>query len=195
MQLQKFGVKLFLNTNKNYESKDFIPVFHSWIQNKAVEDHLLIDVADYSHIQDGPGVMLVAHEGNFSLDQESLQPGIMYMRKTKIKGDFIQRFNNVLTTTIETANRLCKNNIIKDVHFKNNSFRFIANDRLFAEHTTENQDLYKKKIQKAIDGRYPGSQFEFEDFSDEKERLAFTVTFTSDINITNQEKERLEEKR
>ena len=86
MQLQKFGVKLFLNTNVSYKSKDFIPVFHSWIQNKAVEDHLLIDVADYSHIQDGPGVMLVAHEGNFSLDQESQQPGIMYMRKTDIGG-------------------------------------------------------------------------------------------------------------
>ena len=75
MQLQKFGVKLFINTNGSYESKDYIPVFHSWIQNNAVEDHLLIDVADYSHIQDGPGVMLVAHEGNFSLDQENQQPG------------------------------------------------------------------------------------------------------------------------
>ena len=94
MDLQKFGVKLFFNTNGGYSSKDFVPVFHNWIQDKAIDDHLLIDVADYSHILDGPGVMLVAHEGNFSLDQESLQPGIMYMRKTDIEGDFIQRFNN-----------------------------------------------------------------------------------------------------
>jgi hypothetical protein len=50
MELQKCGVKLFLNMNESYSSKDFIPVFHSWIQDKVVDDHLMIDVADYSHI-------------------------------------------------------------------------------------------------------------------------------------------------
>ena len=183
MQLQKFGVKLFLNTNKNYESKDFIPVFHSWIQNKAVEDHLLIDVADYSHIHDGPGVMLVAHEGNFSLDQESQQPGIMYMRKTEIAGSFTERFNMVLSIVIKAANRLSDNNICKQVDFKPNSLRFIANDRLYAENTADTQDFYKLKIQKALNEKYPGRQFEFGDVSDENERLAFTVNFSSDINI------------
>ena len=183
MQLQKFGVKLFLNTNGSYKSKDFIPVFHSWIQDKAVEDHLLIDVADYSHIQDGPGVMLVAHEGNFSLDQESQQPGIMYMRKTEIAGSFKERFNTVLSTVIKAANRLSDININKQVDFKPNLFRFIANDRLYAENTADNQDLYKQKIQNALGGKYPVHQFEFGDFSDENERLAFTVNFSNDIDI------------
>ena len=100
MDLQKFGVKLFFNTNGSYSSKDFVPVFHNWIQDKAIDNHLLIDVTDYSHIPDGPGVMLIAHEGNFSLDQESQQPGIMYMRKTAIKGDFEYRFKQVLSITI-----------------------------------------------------------------------------------------------
>ena len=91
MELQRFGVKLFFNRNGSYSSKDFIPVFHSWIQDKVVSDHLLIDVADYSHIPDGPGVMLIAHEGHFSLDQENRQPGIMYMRKTEFEGDLVHR--------------------------------------------------------------------------------------------------------
>ena len=88
MDLLKFGVKLFFKMNRRYSSKDFVPVFHNWIQDQAIDDHLLIDVADYSHIPDGPGVMLIAHEGNFSLDQESQQPGIMYMRKTELAGSF-----------------------------------------------------------------------------------------------------------
>ena len=77
MDLQKFGIKLYLTTNGSFDSKDFIPVFHNWIQDKVVDDHLLIDVADYSHISDGPGVMLIAHEGHFSLDQENYQSGIL----------------------------------------------------------------------------------------------------------------------
>ena len=183
MHLQKFGVKLFFNTNGSFDSKDFIPVFHNWIQDKAIDDHLLIDVTDYSHIPDGPGVMLIAHEGNFSLDQERQQPGIMYMRKTEISGSFKQRFDMVLATVIKTANRLSGNDVCNQVNFISNSFRFIANDRLHAENTADNQDLYKQKIQKALDGRYPDSQFEFGDVSDENERLAFTVNFSNDIDI------------
>ena len=183
MNLQKFGVKLFFNTNGSYSSKDFVPIFHNWIQDKAIDDHLLIDVTDYSHIPDGPGVMLIAHEGNFSLDQENQQPGIMYMRKTEIAGSFTERFNTVLLTLIKVANRLSDNDVGKQVDFTPNALRFIANDRLYAENTADNQHLYKQKIQKALDEKYPEGQFEFGDVSDKNERLAFTVNFSNDIDI------------
>ena len=183
MNIQKFGVKLFFNTNGSINSKDFIPVFHSWIQDNIFDDHLLIDVADYSHIPDGPGVMLISHEGNFSLDQENQQPGIMYMRKTEIAGSFKERFNTVLSTVIKAANLLSNNYVGTQIDLKPNLLRFIANDRLYAENTADNQNLYKQKIQKALDGKYPGLQFKFGDFSDEKERLAFTVNFSNDIDI------------
>jgi len=187
MDLQKFGVKLFFNMNGSYSSQDFMPVFHNWIQDKVIDDHLLIDVADYSHIPDGPGVMLIAHEGNFSLDQESQHPGIMYMRKTEIAGSFKERFNKVLSTVIKAANRLNDNNVSKQVDFTLNSFRFIANDRLYAENTADNQDLYKLKIQKALDGKYSDSQIKFKDVSDKNERLAFTVTFSNEIDILDEQ--------
>ena len=183
MELQKFAVKLFLNMNESYSSKDFIPVFHSWIQDKVIADHLLIDVADYSHIPDGPGVMLIAHEGHISLDQENHQPGIMYMRKTELDGTFNDRFNKILSTVIEAADRLRNNNIDNDINFINNSFRFIANDRLYAENTIENQTLYKKKIKNVINEIYPDSNVEFVDISNKNERLAFTVNFSNDIDI------------
>ena len=184
MKLQKFGVKLFfLDTNGSYSSKDFIPVFHNWIQDQLVKDHLLIDVADYSHIPDGPGIMLIAHEGHFSLDQGNNQPGIMYMRKTEIAGSFTERFNEVLSVTIEAANLLSNNNFTNDINFSNNALRFIANDRFYAENNIENQNLYKEEIQKALDGKYSDSQFEFGDVSDTNERLAFTVNFSNDIDI------------
>ena len=82
-------------------------------------DHLLIDVADYSHIPDGPGVLLIAHEGHFSLDQENHKPGIMYMRKTELEGDFKERFIHVLSNAIQAANRLRDNTINKEIDFTN----------------------------------------------------------------------------
>ena len=183
MDLQKFGVKLFFNMNGSYSSKDFIPVFHTWIQENAVDDHLLVDVADYSHILDGPGIMLVAHEGNFSLDNENHQPGMLYMRKTEIEGNFNARFEKVLNTVIQAAKRLCDNNIHNEIDLIRNSFRFIANDRRLAENTAKNQKLYQNKIKEILLANYNESKIECGNISSENERLAFTLNLNSDINI------------
>tara|TARA_B100000959_G_scaffold248996_1_gene276318 strand:+ start:213 stop:758 length:546 start_codon:yes stop_codon:yes gene_type:complete len=179
MDLQKIGIKFFLKNEKSFSSKEYIPLFHQWIQNKSISDHLLIDVADYSHVLDGPGVMLMAHEGHFSLDQEGLAPGMLYMRKMDLEGDFSARFFKVFSITLEVVNLL----IQKDLEFCQKSFRFIANDRRLAENNIENQNLYKEKISKILHGKYSNQSWEFDDESKENERLAFSVNFTSKINL------------
>ncbi len=186
MDLQKFGIKLFVTTNGSFDSKDFIPVFHNWIQDKVVPNHMLIDVADYSHIPDGPGVMLIAHEGHFSLDQENYKAGMMYMRRSKWGGDFKERFINVFSTAILAVNRLRNNKMIKEVDFIHNSFRFIPNDRRVADNTYENQNLYKDEVKKALAEIYPTCKVTYAHVSKENERLAFTVNFRQDINIFEQ---------
>ena len=64
----------------NLDLSLFIPVFHRWIRNNTV-DGLLIDVADYKHVPDGPGVMLIGHDGDFSIDLAEGRPGLRYVRK------------------------------------------------------------------------------------------------------------------
>ena len=183
MDLKKFGIKLYLNNNTSYHSRDFIPVFHNWIQNKAVPDHLLIDIADYSHIPDGPGILLVAHEGHFSLDQADRKPGILYMRKTEISGSFKDRFNKVLSTTILAARMLSQDKNIKAVDFFPNSFRFISNDRRIADNVDANQKLYTETVNKLSKENFPGSQLEFNNYAQGEERLAFDVYFRDNTNI------------
>ena len=136
MDLQKIGIKFFLKNEKSFSSKDYIPLFHQWIQNKSISDHLLIDVADYSHVLDGPGVMLMTHEGHFSLDQEGMIPGMLYMRKIDLEGDFSARFSKVFSITLEGVKLLIQENL----EFCQKSFRFIVNDRRLAENTIENKN-------------------------------------------------------
>ena len=40
--------------------------------------------------------------------------------------------------------------ITNDIDFISNSFRFISNDRLYAKNTMDNQNLYKERIQNAL---------------------------------------------
>jgi hypothetical protein len=55
----------------------FVPIFHDWIQHDRLPG-VLIDVADYSHLHHGPGVMLVAHGCFYSIDQGEGRPGLCW---------------------------------------------------------------------------------------------------------------------
>ena len=75
MDLHKFGIKFFAADGEGIDILKLSPVYHRWIQQNALED-LLIDVADYSHVPAGPGVMLIAHEGNYALDETGHERGV-----------------------------------------------------------------------------------------------------------------------
>ncbi len=60
--------------------RDFIGIWHSWIQRRRTGE-LLIDVHDYSHVHHGPGVILVAHECFYFMDQGDGRPGLAYRHR------------------------------------------------------------------------------------------------------------------
>jgi hypothetical protein len=78
-----------------FELASVVPVFHKWIQNQSLPGHLLIDVADYMHVEDGPGVVLVSHEANIGLERQAGEFGLTYLRKRPFGTTFSDR---VITT-------------------------------------------------------------------------------------------------
>lgn len=59
----------------------YIPIFHDWIRTRAITDDVLVDVADYAHVQGGPGVLLVCHEGQYVVDRSRGAVGLAYHRR------------------------------------------------------------------------------------------------------------------
>jgi hypothetical protein len=127
--------------------------------------------------------MLIAHEGHFSLDKENNMPGLLYLRKEKIDGDFKKRIESVFATSLQAAELLHKNKIGSEVDFQSDSFRFIANDRLLAENNEENQELFSNTFNEILTNMYPNGKWVIEDYSQSGERLAFTINFQDDTNI------------
>ncbi|HEX3371272.1 MAG TPA: hypothetical protein VHS08_02075, partial [Candidatus Acidoferrales bacterium] len=84
MQLQHVNVKLLLQNPQGIRLEPLVPVFHSWIEHQNGE--LLIDVADYAHVPAGPGVVLIGHEGNYSVDNADDRLGVRYNRKAVLDG-------------------------------------------------------------------------------------------------------------
>jgi hypothetical protein len=58
----------------------FIGIFHRFIQQGEVPG-LLIDVADYAHVPDGPGVMLIGHDVDYGIDCSGGRAGLLTTRK------------------------------------------------------------------------------------------------------------------
>ena len=79
MTAQRLSVKLFFEEN-DAALADFIPVFHQWIREEATDD-LLIDVVNYTHVENGPGLILVGGEGDYGLEKINGRFGLRYTRK------------------------------------------------------------------------------------------------------------------
>lgn len=78
MDATKLQVKVFAAGALPGET--VIPIFHAWIKHKKLPE-LLIDVANYAHVPDGPGVALIGHGGDFFVDSEKGRLGLLYSRK------------------------------------------------------------------------------------------------------------------
>ena len=78
--LQRIKVKIFADESSTIDLSAFIPVFQRWIQEQA-RDELLLDVADYKHVQDGPGLLLMGHEADYAIDFADGRAGLLYTHK------------------------------------------------------------------------------------------------------------------
>ncbi|HEY2381652.1 MAG TPA: hypothetical protein VGK48_10790 [Terriglobia bacterium] len=173
MELHRLGVKFFASDPASIHLEDLIPVFHGWIQRQVIPGHVLIDVHDYSHIQNGPGILLVAHEGNFSLDMSDGRPGLFYYRKTPTALPATEHIAAIVKSAVQACALLEKD---AKVAIKMDEGLVIANDRLEAPNDEATLAELKPAVAAALQQVFPGAAFNLSRAnSDPKERLAITV--------------------
>jgi hypothetical protein len=100
---ERVQVKLFASRPAE-DPADLIPIFHRWIRESKVPGELLIDVADYTHVWRGPGVLLVGHGVDLYYDLGEDRPGLLFSRKRALEGDLEAR----LVDAIRRALSACK---------------------------------------------------------------------------------------
>ena len=95
---QRLSVKFYFD-DLSVDMETFISVFHRWIRENVVPNELLLDVADYKHILDGPALLLVGHEADYVIDMTDSKPGLLYVRKRDGGTDL----SEALRTTLSQA--------------------------------------------------------------------------------------------
>ena len=183
MELHKFGIKLFAVDAKRFDILKLIPMYHRWIQQKTLED-LLIDVADYSHVPAGPGVMLIAHEGNYALDETGHERGIMYYSKHALTGELPERFAQVARKTLKAAKLMTGDAELNgELKVPGNDLQFFANDRLVAPNTDAAYAELEPALKRFLDRLYAGAPYTLVRESDPKERLSVRVRTAGPVDL------------
>ena len=137
MEIQHVNVKLFVSNADGVDLEAVIPVFHSWIQDQS-DGELLLDVADYRHVQSGPGVVLIGHEGSYSLDNTDGRLGVRYNRKTVLEGTNQDRLVQATQAALASCQRLeAEPRLEGEIQFNGREIEVLLNDRLLTPNGPE----------------------------------------------------------
>jgi len=101
---QRLQIKLYTKNNSTLPKDVLIDRFHSWIQNDLLEE-IPIDVADYSHVSDGPGILLITHEADYAFDEVG-GAGLRYVRKKQVPDTLEHAIVQGLEQVFNAARRL-----------------------------------------------------------------------------------------
>jgi len=183
MDLHKFGIKFFAADAEGIDILKLIPIYHRWIQQNTLDD-LLIDVADYSHVPAGPGVMLIAREGNYALDETGQERGVLYYSKHKLTGELSERFARVARKALRAAQLMSEDAELGGaLKLAGNRLEFFANDRLHAPNTDAAYAELEPALEAFLDRLYGGAPYTLTREVDPKERLAVRVQATGDVSL------------
>ncbi|HEX4024763.1 MAG TPA: hypothetical protein VHX52_08685 [Steroidobacteraceae bacterium] len=183
MDLHKFGIKFFVADGERLDILKLIPMYHRWIQQELLSD-LLIDVADYSHVPAGPGVMLIAHEGNYALDETGHERGVVYYSKHRLAGELPERFAQVASKALKAAQLMSTDAQLEGaLKLPGNRLQFFANDRLVAPNTDAAYAELEPAFRTFLDRLYAGARCTLAREADPKERLSLHVQAEGEVAL------------
>jgi hypothetical protein len=184
MQAHKISVKLYAESDAGLGAHEVVPIFHSWIQNHSVAEHMLVDVADYGHVHNGPGTLLVAHEANFYADRLDGRLGLTYSRKqaAPAAAAFVDRLRQAATAALEACVRLEDDpRLAGKLKFGTGELTIRVADRLLAPNTMETYGQVRGDIEKLASDLYGAGNFDVEHVLSEKLPFEVRVIATASL--------------
>ncbi|MDZ7637532.1 MAG: hypothetical protein U5J83_04685 [Bryobacterales bacterium] len=178
--MQHVNIKLFAeglssDSSGHNESAAVIPVFHRWIQQKSLPG-LLIDVADYAHVPNGPGVLLIAHEFDIGLEHGGGRLGLLYNRKEPFEGSGLEALRSAYAYALDAARRLeAEPEFAGKLRFRFDEVQVTLNDRLLYPNTEATMEATSEDFAAFFREIFGGPASSLERDPDPRTRFAVTA--------------------
>lgn len=183
MDLQKLTVKFFAVENEPVPLTAFIDIFHSWIQ---ATDGTYHDVADYSHMKNGPGIVLVAHDANVHIDETGGRRGLLYNRKTPLPGSNQEKLRVVLRAALENCRKLEHESAMRGkLKFSGDEVLISINDRLLVPNNAETYRALKPELEEAAAQLFHPASFVLSHKQDARQRFSVVIRTFEPLTLDN----------
>jgi hypothetical protein len=182
MDPQKLQLKVFVTPEsaRAVSLDAFIPVFHRWIKDHVLPE-LLVDVANYAHVPEGPGVVLIGHGSDYFMDLNEARLGLLHNRKRAGFGP-AERLDDLARRTLHAASLLEQDpSLAGKVRFATNELLFRISDRL-----SPNTDATLAAVRPELDAlgkRIFQGPFELTRVGGPKELFGVRVTSTTNVPL------------
>jgi hypothetical protein len=174
-QLQHLNVKLLVKDPAEVPLEPLIPVFHSWIQEQ-VFDELLLDVADYRHVSGGPGVVLIGHQANYSVDRTDERLGVRYNRKAVLNGGNQDALRQAMRASLIACERLeTEPRLEGKLQFNGQEIEFFVNDRLLAPNCDATREAFRSDFDAFLKKLFGGREYSLSHTSEPRKVFGVSV--------------------
>ena len=184
MELQHVNVKIYVEGELKVDPSRFIDIFHEWIKTGTLEE-LLIDVADYRHVPAGPGVLLIGHEADYSMDNTDNRYGLRYNRKALLDGSNEDRFRQALRSALQAC-QLLETQFADDgrLKFSRQEFEFFINDRALAPNTRETFAACRTELESFLKNVLGHSDFVLAHHSDPRALFGVSIKVAKPFDLS-----------
>ncbi len=179
--LKQIDIKVFAEDTSDVQAFEFVAVLQRWIQEHTIPG-ILIDVADYSHISNGAGVILVGHEYNLSIDYTGGRMGLLVHSKLPPEDSLEKRIASAMKLAFNACAILEEEGEFKArLKFSRTQFRFLASDRRRAPNTNDTYTQLAPILEAAAKAISAGDVTLTRVNDDPNERLAVAVETSSEV--------------
>lgn len=169
--LQHVNVKVAAVDAGGFDLTRVIPVFHRWIQDGALADELAIDVADYRHVPEGPGVILVAHQAIYGLDQGDGALGLLYDRRAPVDGTPQERLRQAARAALRACRLLEEDAALTGaLRFDGGRLQVSVNDRALAPNTEATDRALRPEVERLLESLWGAGNHAVERLGEPRER-------------------------
>ena len=186
MEFQHINFKIYSSTPASISFEKSVRIFHRWIQEQVLEG-ILIDVADYSHVPSGPGILLIGHEAFYSIEPgHENRMGFLYNRRTIQGGDNRSRIEFALKAVLKAASLWEKDESWENrVRFASKEIRFFINDRMIMPNKESSFLAIRDELQSSIEnvlGKEQGVSLSY-DQGDPRSQFSVQILLSSPLEL------------
>jgi hypothetical protein len=173
MDAHKLQLKLFADAQPGLSLEAFIPVFHRWIKDRVLTDDTLVDVANYAHVPQGPGVVLIGHGADYFMEEGGGRLGLLFNRKRAAPPPG-ERLGDLFRHAIHAALLLQREPML-GLKFRTDEWLLRVNDRLLAPNTEATWAAVRPELERYCARVFEGATVELTSVGQPRQLLSARI--------------------